>query len=251
MTDTSEKLAAKQRRPARGTLRKKAYDVLKSSILNGNLRRGERLSEARLMREFEIGRTPVREALNQLEREGLVASRPNHGYTVADLDVDAVCNLLVVREGLDAIAAEYAAEAASDSDLDRLQTVMKEIEALDSAHTRSPTTYARELELGLRIHEVILEATGNAPLIEMTRRVYHQLRLALWLEVLWIDQWKEAVEEHRAIVDALLARDGKRAAEAARAHVRASRENMEIIRDVYDCRRRIGESRLPSSSRKA
>lgn len=237
-------------RPARGTLRQRAYDTLKASILNGSLRRGERLSETRLMREFDIGRTPLREALNQLEREGLVVGRPNSGYCVADFDMEAVCHLLVVREGLDAIAAEVAAAVASDADLERLRAVMGEIEALDSAHARSPETYAKELELGLKIHEVILESTGNGPLIEITRRVYDQLRLALWLEVLWIDVWEDAVEEHRAIVDALLARDGKRAAQAARDHVRGTRENMNIIKDVYDHRRRIGNERLPSNTRK-
>ncbi|MEJ2123010.1 MAG: gamma-glutamyltransferase, partial [Alphaproteobacteria bacterium] len=191
---------ARDLRPARGTLRQRAYDTLKANILNGNLRRGERLSETRLMQEFDIGRTPVREALNQLEREGLVVGRPNSGYSVANFDMEAVCDLLVVREGLDAIAAELAAEVATDSDFERLQGVMSEIEALDSAHTRSPETYAKELELGLKVHEVIAEATGNGPLIEIIRRVYDQLRVALWLEVLWIDVWKDAIEEHRAIV---------------------------------------------------
>ncbi|MDX1488773.1 MAG: GntR family transcriptional regulator, partial [Acidiferrobacterales bacterium] len=103
---------ARDLRPARGTLRKRAYDTLKANILNGNLRRGERLSETRLMQEFDIGRTPVREALNQLEKEGLVVGRPNSGYSVVNFDMEAVCNLLVVREGLDAIAAEVAAEVA-------------------------------------------------------------------------------------------------------------------------------------------
>lgn len=242
MTSRSAHAMANDMRPARGTLRKRAYDTLKANILSGYLHRGERLSERRLMREFDIGRTPVREALNQLEREGLVVGRPNSGYSVAYFDMETICNLLVVREGLDAIAAELAADVASDADLKRLQGVMREIEALDSAHARSPETRAKELELGVKIHEVILEATGNAPLIEITRRVYDQLRLALWLEVLWVDVWKDAVEEHRAILDALLARDGKRAAEAARRHVRSTRENMKIINDVYDYRRRAGRT---------
>lgn len=251
MSEQTTRRDAPSRRPARGTLRQRAYDTLKTNLLNGNLRPGERLSEARLMREFGLGRTPLREALHQLEKEGLIVGRPNSGYSVVDLDIDAVCDLLVVREGLDAIAAEQAAEAASPADLERLQEVMREIAALDSVHTRSPEGFAKELELGLKIHEVIVDATGNAALIEMTRRVYDQLRLALWLEVLWIDQWKDAIEEHRAIVDALVARDGERAALAARRHVRASRENMAIIRDVFACRRRLGKERLPSKHKKA
>ena len=62
--------------------------------------------------------------------------RPNSGYSAANFDIEAVCNLLVVLEGLDAIAAELAANVASDADLERLSGVMSEIEALDSVHTR-------------------------------------------------------------------------------------------------------------------
>jgi DNA-binding GntR family transcriptional regulator len=251
MTSRSVSAKASQERPPRGSLRKYAYDTLKASILNGHLRQGERLSELRLMKEFELGRTPLREALNQLENEGLVISRPNSGYTVVDLDIEAVCNLLIVREGLDAIAAEQAAELASDGDLERLEAVMREIETLDLEHSQSPETFAAELELGLRIHEVIVESTGNRPLVDITRRVYDQLRLALWLEVLWIDQWKDAIEEHRAIVDAVLARDSSRAAAAARLHVSTSRDNMAIIKDVYAQRRRPGIERLPNSPKKS
>jgi DNA-binding GntR family transcriptional regulator len=222
-------------------LREKAYLTLKDSILHGQLKRGERLSEARLMREFNIGRTPLREALNLLEREGLVVSQPNSGYSVANLDIDAVCDLLVVREGLDALAAEIAVETATEEDMSKLADVMQEIEALDRVHTRTPDVYAQELELGLKVHEVILGMTRNDALKEITQRVYDQLRLALWVEVRWIDQWKLAVEEHRAIVAAILARDAKGAVEAARAHIRSSRENMQIIRQINKVRRGDGQ----------
>jgi DNA-binding GntR family transcriptional regulator len=222
-------------------LREKAYRTLKQGILHGQLRRGERLSEARLMREFDIGRTPLREALNRLEREGLVVSQPNSGYSVANLDIDAVCDLLVVREGLDALAAEIAVETATEDDMRRLAAVMAEIEALDRVHERTPEVYAQELELGLKVHEVILDMTRNPALREITQRVYDQLRLALWVEVRWIDQWKMAVEEHRAIVTAVMARDAPAAVAAARAHIRSSRQNMQIIRQINQVRRDDGQ----------
>jgi DNA-binding GntR family transcriptional regulator len=241
-TETRGKNASAPKK--RGVLREKAVLTLKEAILQGSLRRGERLSEARLIQEFGIGRTPLREALNRLEREGLVVSQPNSGYSVANLDVDAVCDLLVVREGLDAMAAEIATETATDEELQALARVMEDIYALDRAHERTPEVYARELELGLEVHEVILAATHNAPLIEITQRVYDQLRLALWVEVRWIDEWTMAVAEHRAIVDAMLDRDAPRAVAAARAHVRSSRRNMQVISEVSVLRRSPG-ARIP------
>lgn len=244
MSETKPRPASGTSPKKRGILREKAFLTLKDAILMGSLQRGERLSEARLIQEFGIGRTPLREALNRLEREGLVVSQPNSGYSVANLDVDAICDLLVVREGLDAMAAEIATQTASDAELQVLARVMDDIYALDRVHERTPEVYARELELGLEVHEVILSATHNAPLIEITHRVYDQLRLALWVEVRWIDQWTMAIAEHRAIVEAMLDRDAPRAVAAARAHVRSSRDNMQIIRDVSDLRRSRGD-RLP------
>lgn len=241
MTDLTEDHTRGAPPTPRGMLREKAYRTLKQGILHGQLRRGERLSEARLMREFDIGRTPLREALNRLEREGLVVSQPNSGYSVANLDIDAVCDLLVVREGLDALAAEIAVETATEDDMRRLAAVMEEIEALDRVHERTPEVYAQELELGLKVHEVILDMTRNPALREITQRVYDQLRLALWVEVRWIDQWKMAVEEHRAIVTAVMARDAPAAVAAARAHIRSSRQNMQIIRQINQVRRDDGQ----------
>jgi len=234
----------------RGTERQRAYETLKSAILNGVLQRGERLSEVRVMRDFDLGRTPLREAFNRLEREGLVASEPNIGYSVANLDIDDVCDLLIVREGLDGIAAEIAATVATPADLDRLRAVMAEIEALATRTQRDAETYARELELGLLVHEMILEITGNRALSEFSERVYDQLRLALWLEVRWIDVSADTVTEHRAIIDALIARDPVAAAQAARAHVRSSRDNMQTLKKVHDLRRSDGR-RLPVSKGKA
>jgi DNA-binding FadR family transcriptional regulator len=98
---------------------------------------------------------------------------------------------------------------------------------------------ARELELSLHIHEVIAESTGNDALVKITGQIYQQLRLALWLEVLWIDLEDSALKEHQAIVEAIMARDGKRAAEAARAHMASSLTNMAKVQEIYQHRRQV------------
>ena len=173
-----------------------------------------------------------------LEAEGLVIGRQNSGYAVVHFDPQAICDLLVAREGLDGYTAEIACRFASDDDLARLQAVMGEIDEADRRKDRMPPDTARQLELGLKVHEVIAAATRNPVLQEMTRRLYEQLRAALWLEVLWLDSWADAVEQHRAIVEAVVARDVPRAVEAAREHVRDSLHNMTRIESLYEDRRR-------------
>jgi len=228
----------KQPHAGGGALRRHAYEALKGMILSSVLHPGERLSEARLSQLLGISRTPLREALMLLEAEGLVIGRQNSGYSVVHFDPQAICDLLVAREGLDAYAAEVACRSATDDDLERLEAVMAEIEEADRRKASAPPDTARQLELGLKVHEVIASATRNPALQEMTRRLYEQLRAALWLEVLWLDSWADSVEQHRAIVEAVVARDVPRAVWAAREHVRDSLRNMARIEGLYEDRRR-------------
>jgi DNA-binding GntR family transcriptional regulator len=220
-----------------GALRRHAYEALKGMILSSAFHPGERLSEVRLSQLIGVSRTPLREALMLLEAEGLVIGRQNSGYSVVHFEPEAIRNLLVAREGLDAYVAEVACRTATDGDLERLKAVMAEIEETDRRQDNARREPARELELGLKVHEVIVSATRNPALQDMTRRLYEQLRVALWLEVLWVDSWDDAVEQHREIIEAVLARDVPRAVEAAREHIRDSLRNMARVERLYEERR--------------
>lgn len=220
-----------------GALRRHAYEALKGMILSSALHPGERLSEARLSQLLDVSRTPLREALMLLEAEGLVVGRQNSGYSVVHFEPQAIRDLLVAREGLDGYVAEIACRSATDEDLERLKAVMAEIEEADRRQGSASPATARQLELGLKVHEVIAATTRNPALQEMTRRLYEQLRAALWLEVLWLDSWADAVEQHRAITEAVVARDVAAAVEAAREHVRDSLRNMARIERLYEERR--------------
>jgi DNA-binding GntR family transcriptional regulator len=220
-----------------GALRRHAYEALKGMILSSAFHPGERLSEVRLSQLIGVSRTPLREALMLLEAEGLVIGRQNSGYSVVHFEPEAIRNLLVAREGLDAYVAEVACRTATDGDLERLKAVMTEIEETDRRQDNARREPARELELGLKVHEVIVSATRNPALQDMTRRLYEQLRVALWLEVLWVNSWDDAVEQHREIIEAVLARDVPRAVEAAREHIRDSLRNMARVERLYEERR--------------
>ncbi|WP_049735456.1 GntR family transcriptional regulator [Rhizobium ecuadorense] len=221
----------------RGSLRESTYSQLKDLILTGQLRPSERLSEVTLAKRFGVSRTPLREALMKLEEEGLIVGQRNFGYTVTDLDVTKFCNLLVVREALDVCAAQLACEVASEEDLDRLRDVIAQMVELKDTTNKTPSDAARNLDLGLYIHRVIVESTRNEALVRVTDQVYQQLRLALWLEVLWVDLEHTDLDEHRAIADAICARDREAAAAAARAHVQSSLKNMSKLQRIWAHRR--------------
>jgi DNA-binding GntR family transcriptional regulator len=225
----------------RATIRERTYAALKEMILNGELRPSERLSEIRLAERFGISRTPLREALMKLEEEGLIVGQRNIGYVVVDLDVTAVRNLLVVREALDVCAAQLACTAANDEDLAAVEDIIETMRQLRRSKKVKPSDAAKELELGLKIHEVIAASTRNEALIKVTGQIYQQLRLALWLEVLWVDWQEVGFSEHEAIAAAIIARDPVAAAKAARAHVRTSLKNMSQVEEILS-RRRPGRS---------
>lgn len=219
------------------SVRLTTYNQLKELILTGQVRPAERLSEASLSRRLGVSRTPLREALMKLEKEGLVVGQRNVGYAVTSLDVEAVCQLLVVREALDACAAELACQHATEEDLVRIRQVVAEMESLRDGDGNPPSDIARSLDLGLHIHKVIAEAGRNRPLIDMTDQIYQQLQLALWLEVQWVDFGNSDLDEHRAIAEAICARNAAAAASAARAHVRSSLTNMKKVQAVLEHRR--------------
>ncbi len=219
------------------SVRQATYLQLKDLILSGRVRPAERLAESALAKRFGVSRTPLREALMKLEREGLVVGERNVGYTVADLDVGAVCDLLRVREALDICAAELACARATDEDLAEISGIVDEMAALRSSSGMTASDQARNLELGLHIHKVIARATRNEALLRVSEQIYQQLQLALWLEVLWIDLADSDLAEHRAIADALKARNPEAAATAARDHVQSSLRNMMKLEELMKHRR--------------
>lgn len=220
-----------------GSLRQRTYDRLKVMLLGGDFRPAEHLSESRLSALLGVSRTPLREALMKLEEEGLVVGRRNLGYTVTSLDVREVCDLLVVREALDACAAELACIQATDEDLATITGLVDRMAVLHDTRKTKPADAAADLELGLEIHEVIARATRNEPLMRLTTQIYQRLRIALWLEVLWVDWENAGLDEHRAIASAIVARDPNAAAAAARRHVQSSLANMAKVQAIYEHRR--------------
>ncbi|HZD09878.1 MAG TPA: FCD domain-containing protein, partial [Candidatus Binatia bacterium] len=86
--------------------------------------------------------------------------------------------------------------------------------------------YTEELQLGLQLHRIIAEATGNALLYDVISRILDKFQHFIWLELLWLDEWDIARKEHAEIVEAICSGQSERAADLARRHVRGSRDNI-------------------------
>jgi len=174
---------------------------------------GSVVHEARLREDLDIGRTPIREALQRLALENLVKSVPHRGTFVTDVNITDLARITEVRVVLEAHAARLAAERLASQDRLSIKELLDVLE-------RGGATDQRELmRLDQQIHRHIYRAARNS-FLESTLEQYLNLSLRLWYLV--VDQevrLREAVAEHVELLRAVLAGEGSRAEDSMRRHV--------------------------------
>ena len=191
-----------------------AYSRLIAGIRAGELRPGDRLTETELAERLGISRTPVREAIRQLESDGLVTHLPRVGAAIRRLDLAEITELYEMRAVLEGTAARFAARAAAEVEIDELQ-------ALNAEMATAPD--ARALyEANRQFHAVILNAARNRFLLQAAGAVQKTLLILGPSTMEEAGRAEGAMAEHAAIITALRARDGAAAETAMRAHIEAA-----------------------------
>lgn len=200
------------------TLHAPLYDRIREMILEGRLKPGARIDEEGFSKALGVSRTPLREALHRLDHEGLAAIWPRRGAFVADFTKVEILELLELREGLESFATRLASQRATAETIDRLHSLIKPAQLRDlSEHN------PRELaQLDRKFHELVYEATGNAKLIEASRRINDQVHLVRLTTTLLSDRRTKSTEEILGIVAAIERRDADEAERIARQHVRGA-----------------------------
>jgi DNA-binding GntR family transcriptional regulator len=210
----------------KGTLKESVYEALKRMVHTGELQPGSRLTELGLAARLKVSRTPLREALNRLERDGLVTNKPRHGYFVTVFDLKALEDAFDVREVLDGHAAQRATERIGPDDKKRLRALVHQCDAMATVKNRPMEDLVEEMRLGFEIHRIIARVSGNEFLSDLLSKIFDKFQHFVWIELLWLDEWDVARREHAAIVEAICAGDAAQAADLARRHVRGSRNNI-------------------------
>jgi DNA-binding GntR family transcriptional regulator len=191
-----------------------AYRRLLDDIRTGTLAPGVRLRETDLADRLGISRTPVREAIRQLEADGLVVHLPRQGATIRSLDHAEVVELYEMRAVLEGTAARLAARAASDIELAELAALNADLAAAPSGPP------AREVNR--QFHRMLLEAARNRFLLKAVSALQKTLLILGPTTLADPSRATAAVAEHAAVLAALQARDGAGAEAAMRAHVDAA-----------------------------
>ncbi|WP_171185526.1 GntR family transcriptional regulator [Ruegeria sp. HKCCC2117] len=208
------------------------YQRLLEEIRDGALLPGDRLREIELSERLGVSRTPVREAIRQLEADGLVTHVPRQGATVRSLDYAEVMELYEMRAVLEGTAARLAARAASDIELDELDILN---DRLAEAGTGPDAAQINRV-----FHATLLDAAKNRFLAKSMLSLQKALLILGPSQLLDSERAAAAVTEHRRIMAALKARDGASAETEMRAHIQAAQRMR--IRALQERDRSIDEN---------
>ncbi len=190
---------------------KDAYAMILEAIDVGTFRPGDRLVESDLAERFGVSRTPVREALQRLETQSLLA-RDGRSLIVASLDHNQTSELYAVRGELEGLAAQLAARHATAEEV----RVLGEMVDADDALVQDPGALARA---NRRFHKQIHLSSHNRYLVQQLDLVYRSMALMATTSLAAAGRGEIAQAEHRAIVEKIAARDEKGAAAALRSHI--------------------------------
>lgn len=201
-------------------------EQLRGRIIRGELLPAARIVERRISAELGVSRTPVREALKLLHADGLVTIALHRGAHVTPFTAQEAVHLFDLIAVIEGLAAERLAERIDAALLDRLEEMHAKMATEFQA--RDATAY---FETNTAIHDAIIHGTGNPTLIESHRRVMVRAQRGRFMAILDSDRWRQAMEEHEVLMEALRSRDPARAAETWRMHLRHTGETLaEVLR---------------------
>ena len=195
-------------------LRDLVFEALREAIINGTLKPGERLMEVQLAEEMGVSRTPVREAIRKLELEKLVVRVPRKGAYVADISKTEIAEVFEIRRALEGLAAQLAADRATDDQLETLERYLFRIsEAIDKGDLEAT------IMLDTEFHNELYQAANNERLGEMINNLREHIQRYRSTSLAHPGRMKQALSEHRRIVESIGKRDATLAKKLAEEHI--------------------------------
>lgn len=231
------------------TLRGRVEDQLRSAIASGRFLPGQRLIERELCELLNVGRTSVREALRQLEAEGLVQTVPHRGPVVSTLTTDEVQQLYEVRAVVESFAGRKFAERRRKEDLDALSDAVERLgRAAIDADLRDLVASTAAF------YAALTKGSGNVFIQRQLKVLHNQIALQRITSMRHSGRIAASVKEVRDILAAIAAGDPDRASEACRRHVEgAARAALTILADTHSgsARENMAPSRVTAANRRA
>ena len=197
------------------TLESTVFDRLEAEILDGTIPAGETLSEVKICERYGVSRTPVREAVLLLEREGLVISSGMRGITVVGVDDEDIDDIYQIRIRTEGLASRYMAERPSAAE----RRELAEAVALQEFYTgRGDAKKLRELDT--RFHEIVYRGSGSRVIEGTLSGLHKQISLFRERAFLSPERTPQSVSEHKEILNAIMQNDGDAAEALTAQHIK-------------------------------
>lgn len=196
-------------------IRETVYQQLKHAVLTGAFNSGERLLERDIAEKLQVSRTPVREALQRLEAEGLLEALPKQGLAVKEYSDDDIREIYMIREALECLAAEFAAINATDSDISLLDALVEEMDQLDN-----DADPVRITEVHRCFSEAYNRASHMPTLVHLIESLKDQVMRFRSVSLSTPERRMETRKEHKELLEALRRRDPERASALTHVHIR-------------------------------
>lgn len=214
------------------SFKQKAYAALKNVIVTMDVYRNRediRLDERQLAQDFGVSRTPVREAMAQLEREGFVRSVPRRGVYVVRKTKREVIEMITAWAALESMAARLITENAIDADITSLRSMFSTFE--DGTVRAHLDEYS---EVNIQFHQAIIRMSANHVLINMAENLFTHMRMIRRKTIVEKDRADKSIRDHMHIIEALESRDTARAEKLVRDHALGLAEHVERYADYLD-----------------
>jgi len=211
----------------RYSLRGRIFAKVRDDILSGRYHSGDILVENKLAEEFGVSRTPVREAIRQLELEGLVKTVPNRGVVVEGISSRDVKDIYTIRGLIESLAARWAAQRITPEELQQLREIVELQEFYTAKNDVEQVT-----RLDTKFHELILNACKSKPLKHALSGFVAYAQRARVASLKVPGRIKQTLAEHKAIYEAIAARDPDEAERAVNLHVMKAEKN--LITQLFD-----------------
>lgn len=195
-------------------LRNVVYQTLRTAILTGELQPGERLMELQLADRLGVSRTPIREAIHMLEKEGLAKIVPRKGAHVAKMTEKDLMDVLMIRQTLEDLALLTACDMIDDEGLEELEKAMLLFEAC----TRQDDV-VRTAQADVAFHDVIYKAADNPKLLDILNNLREQMYRYRVEYLKDSSVFPQLVKEHRQMYNAIIKKDKEAAAACLYKHL--------------------------------
>jgi len=214
-------------------LSQKVYRILKTRIIKGDLKSGEKLLENKIAEQLGVSRTPVREALRELTAEGFVETTPNQAIIVCTVTFDEIWDLLQIRGVLEGLAAKVATEKINPEEIKKFNKIIAKMKHYTANNLISKKSILNFASLDVEFHDLILNICGNKWLIQIHNNLKNHIERFRIRSFSIPGTFSKSLNEHCKILDAMKKGDWELAEKLSKIHMKKAFENISKYETTY------------------